>query len=248
MLYKKKFVLFLVPNYSKSDDSNRNSFNYYAKYGYSQKDVQNRAGGKQKVKFVYIPEILPHSFSLRKRERARERNFLWFSPLMFVIFNLTQVWPRWHPSLPSFWRPRTWRCNNNNNMVRAPVCTMSPRWRHSTKRRIRWLPTLPPLWSTPAVTRWAVGDTPSRTTCFVPSPSTVSRAGRGTQGAVNTSVAATPTQATQTLVRINSQENLIPHTLTLTIAPSLSVGLIATKLHACFNVCLHISSVSFVVL
>lgn len=53
----------------------------------------------------------------------------------------------------------------------------------------------------------------------------------------------TPTQATQTLVRIISQENLISYTLTLTIAPSLSVGLIVTKLHACFNVCLHISSV-----
>lgn len=79
MLYKKKFVLFLVPNYSKSDDSNRNSFNYYAKYGYSQKDVQNRAGGKQKVKFVYIPEILPHSFSLLKRERAREKFSLIFT-------------------------------------------------------------------------------------------------------------------------------------------------------------------------
>lgn len=63
------------------------------------------------------------------------------------------------------------------------------------------------------------------------------------------SVAVTPTQATQTLVRINSQENLIPHTLTLTKASSLlSVGLIVTKLHACFNDCLHISSVCFVVL
>ncbi|XP_056010130.1 roundabout homolog 1-like isoform X11 [Ostrea edulis] len=45
MKKQKMQEMYSVPNYSKSDDSNRNSFNYYAKYGYSQKDVQNRAGG-----------------------------------------------------------------------------------------------------------------------------------------------------------------------------------------------------------
>lgn len=40
--------------------------------------MQNRAGGKQKDKFVYIPEILPHSFSLLKREKAREKFSLIF--------------------------------------------------------------------------------------------------------------------------------------------------------------------------
>ncbi|XP_062583892.1 roundabout homolog 1-like [Saccostrea cucullata] len=45
MKKQKMQEMYSVPNYAKSDDSNRNSFNYYAKYGYSQKDAQNRAGG-----------------------------------------------------------------------------------------------------------------------------------------------------------------------------------------------------------
>ncbi|XP_078326437.1 roundabout homolog 2-like isoform X8 [Crassostrea virginica] len=45
MKKQKMQEMYSVPNYSKPDDNNRNSFNYYAKYGYSQKDVQNQAGG-----------------------------------------------------------------------------------------------------------------------------------------------------------------------------------------------------------